>query len=169
MKELLSALFCLSLATVSFGQVPTSSPREIPLTATDVKKRVDEIIERANQHFRIAKLALEDNKPKQGREEFDKAVDEILLSGLDVRANDRLNAFYLELVERIHREEIPLIKLGSNATPGVVYQASPSPTPVIGFKEQKLDTSNDRLSQPIAQPPKDAILVQGFWLGMDLE
>jgi LysM repeat protein len=69
---------------------------------------VEQVIERANDHFRKGKLALEDNKPGQARDEFDKAVDEILMSGLDVRASPRLQAFYQELVERIYREEVPL-------------------------------------------------------------
>ena len=37
-----------------------------------------------------------------------RAVDSILESGLDVRASQRLQSFYLELVERIYREEVPL-------------------------------------------------------------
>ena len=34
----------------------------------------------------------------EARDEFDKAVDEVLTSGLDVRADQRLQTFYLELV-----------------------------------------------------------------------
>ena len=62
----------------------------------------------AEDHFRKGKLNLEDNKRDQARDEFDKAVDTILESGLDVRASQRLQNFYLELVERIYREEVPL-------------------------------------------------------------
>jgi hypothetical protein len=70
---------------------------------------VDQVIERANDHFRKGKLDIEDNKREQARDEFDKAVDEILMSGLDVRASQRLQTFYLELVEKIYREEVALI------------------------------------------------------------
>ena len=69
---------------------------------------VEQVIQSANDHFRKGKLHLEDNKPSQARDEFDKAVDEILMSGLDVRGSPRLQAFYQELVERIYREEVPL-------------------------------------------------------------
>src|SRR5207247_7384575 len=72
--------------------------------------RIDQVIERANDHFRKGKLNLEDNKRYEARDEFDKAVDEVLTSGLDVRANQRLQTFYLELVERIYREEVPMIQ-----------------------------------------------------------
>src|SRR5882672_12180232 len=85
-----------------------SSAREIQTEIQKTDPRVDQIIERANDHFRKGKLNLEDNKRDQARDEFDKAVDSILESGLDVRASQRLQGFYLELVERIYREEVPL-------------------------------------------------------------
>src|SRR6185503_15328908 len=72
------------------------------------------------------KLNLEDSKREQARDEFDKAVDEILMSGMDVRASQRLQMFYLELVERIYREEVPLIQ--QSATP-VIAQAPANQKP----------------------------------------
>ena len=57
-----------------------------------------------------ASLISKTTSATQARDEFDKAVDEILMSGLDVRANQRLQTFYLELVERIYREEVPMIQ-----------------------------------------------------------
>jgi len=89
---------------------------------------VDRVIERANDHFRKGKLNLEDNKREQARDEFDKAVDEILTSGLDVRASQRLQTFYLELVEKVYREEVPLIQAApqQNVAP-VVAQSAPNP------------------------------------------
>src|SRR6476661_9919395 len=86
-----------------------SSAREIPTEVQKNEGRVDQVIERANDHFRKGKLNLEDSKREQARDEFDKAVDEILMSGLDVRASQRLQTFYLELVEKVYREEVPLI------------------------------------------------------------
>src|SRR5438876_3700858 len=93
------------------AQIPGgSSAREIPTEVQKTDTRVDQVIERANDHFRKGKLNLEDNKREQARDEFDKAVDAILQSGLDVRANQRLQIFYLELVEKIYREEVPVIQ-----------------------------------------------------------
>src|SRR5207253_7155001 len=93
------------------AQIPGgSSAREIPTEVQKTDTLVDQVIERANDHFRKGKLNLEDNKREQARDEFDKAVDEILMSGLDVRASQRLQTYYLELVERIYREEVPLLQ-----------------------------------------------------------
>ena len=72
------------------AQIPGgSSAREIPTEVQKTDVRVDQIIERANAHFKQGKLNLEDNKREQARDEFDKAIDEILMSGLDVRASQR--------------------------------------------------------------------------------
>ncbi|HVS20886.1 MAG TPA: transglycosylase SLT domain-containing protein [Pyrinomonadaceae bacterium] len=111
------------------AQGPTgSSARDIPTEVQKSDTRVDQIIERANAHFKQGKLNLEDNKREYARDEFDKAVDEILMSGLDVRASQRLQTFYLELVEKVYREEVPLIQAAppQNATP-VVAQGAPNP------------------------------------------
>src|SRR5881227_1019343 len=111
------------------AQIPSgSSAREIPNEVQKTDGRVDQVIERASDHFRKGKLNLEDDKREQARDEFDKAVDEILMSGLDVRASQKLQTFYLELVEKVYREEVPLIQLTpqQNATP-VVAQGAPNP------------------------------------------
>ena len=96
-------------ATIKAQGPAGSSAREIPTEVQKAEPRVDQVIDRANDHFRKGKLNLEDNKREQARDEFDKAVDEILMSGLDVRASQRLQTFYLELVERIYRE-VPILQ-----------------------------------------------------------
>jgi membrane-bound lytic murein transglycosylase D len=135
-----------------------SGGREIQTEVQKADPRIDKVIERANDHFRKGKLNLEDNKRYEARDEFDKAVDEVLTSGLDVRANQRLQTFYLELVERIYREEVPLIQTAptqqQNATPVVaqsaptanaekveVAQAQDPKTVQIGFRQQGFETS----------------------------
>lgn len=120
-----SVLFAVALTTpaVIQAQGPAgSSARDIQTEVQKNEPRVDQIIERANDHFRKGKLNLEDNKREQARDEFDKAVDAILMSGMDVRSSQRLQTYYLELVERIYREEVPLTQLAPNATT-VVAQA----------------------------------------------
>src|SRR5713226_4693204 len=155
-----SALFAataLFFPVIIQAQIPGgSSAREIPTEVQKTDARVDQVIERANDHFRKGKLNLEDNKRDQARDEFDKAVDEILMSGLDVRGSQRLQTFYLELVEKVYREEVPLIQATpqQNATP-VVAQGPANPKAdqtevartqqpkqvMIGFRQQGFDPS----------------------------
>src|SRR3989442_6928944 len=114
----------LFLPAINQAQIPGgSSAREIPTEVQKTDGRVDQVIERANDHFRKGKLNLEDDKREQARDEFDKAVDEILMSGLDVRANQRLQTFYLELVEKIYRDEVPLIQQPQPTAIPVIAQA----------------------------------------------
>src|SRR6185295_7299992 len=137
-----------------FGQIPAgSSARDIPTAVQQAETQVSRVITAAELHFRQGKLNLEDNKRDQARDEFDKAVDSILESGLDVRASQRLQGFYLELVERIYREEVPLgrapVQGNQNVTELVAQNgaaaADPAPQknepPQIGFRDQKFEPS----------------------------
>ncbi len=138
-----------------YGQIPGgSSARDIPTAVQQSEQHVSRVITTAEDHFRKGKLNLEDNKRSQARDEFDKAIDSILESGLDVRANHRLQNFYLELVERIYREEVPLGRgpIQPNVTE-LVAQNTATPqekveTPLIGFHEQRFEPSPlDELSK----------------------
>ena len=150
-------LATLTGSTVStFAQIPVaSSARTIPTEVEQSEVRIAQIIARAEDHFRKGKLNLEDNKRNQAREEFDRAVDSILESGFDVRASQRLQTYYLELVERIYREEVPLqqpsapvnTQLVAQNTQTQDQQKTPPPAPV-GFRDQTFEPSPlDELSK----------------------
>ena len=144
-------------AASTFAQIPVaSSARTIPTEVEQSESRIAQIMTRAEDHFRKGKLNLEDNKRDQARQEFDKAVDSILESGFDVRASQRLQTYYLELVERIYREEVPLQQ---NVAPSpvnaqLVAQNTQDPAtqkpvpPQVGFRDQKFEPSPlDELSK----------------------
>jgi membrane-bound lytic murein transglycosylase D len=150
----LAALFAAgSLYPTVIQAQSTSGAREIQTEVQKNEPRIDQVIERANDHFRKGKLNLEDNKRDQARDEFDKAVDEVLMSGLDVRASQRLQTFYLELVERIYREEVPLTQITpqqhaapviAQGTPEKTQEPAKTPEPkqvVIGFHQQEFEPS----------------------------
>jgi len=151
---LLTAL--VATAASSYAQIPAaSSARSIPTEVEQSEARIAQIIARAEDHFRKGKLNLDDSKREQAREEFDKAVDSILESGYDVRASQKLQTYYLELVERIYREEVPLQQQSSTATSLVAQntqtqeptQQKPTP-PQVGFRDQKFEPSPlDELSK----------------------
>ena len=142
-------------AVSSFAQIPVaSSARTIPSEVEQSEGRVNQIIARAEDHFRKGKLNLEDNKRNQAREEFDRAVDSILESGFDVRASQRLQTYYLELVERIYREEVPLQQPIAPVNTQLVAQNTQTqeqktpPPSQVGFRDQKFEPSPlDELSK----------------------
>src|ERR1041384_6498481 len=102
-------LAALLLPSVSLrAQVAQQSYlRNTPSEIEREDPRVSRIIEDAEKHFRIGELNLKDQKRQAAREEFDKAVDTVLESGMDVRSNPRLNRYYVELVEKVYRYEVP--------------------------------------------------------------
>ena len=149
----------------SFAQIPAApSARSIPSEVEQSDGRVSQIIARAEDHFRKGKLNLEDSKREQARDEFDKAVDSILESGFDVRANQKLQTYYLELVERIYREEVPLQAptAPNNAAMTLVAQNTQdqkTPPPAqIGFRDQRFEPSPlDELSKLVLTEEEKAV------------
>ena len=149
---LLTAL--VATAASSYAQIPAaSSARSIPTEVEQSEARIAQIIARAEDHFRKGKLNLDDRKREQAREEFDKAVDSILESGYDVRASHKLQTYYLELVERIYREEVPLQQPVNSTLVAQNTQTQEPETqkafpPQIGFRDQKFEPSPlDELSK----------------------
>ncbi len=135
-------------AATAVAQIPVaSSARTIPSEVEQSEGRISQIMTRAEDHFRRGKLNLEDNKREQAREEFDKAIDSILESGFDVRASQKLQTYYLELVERIYREEVPTQLPNAAVNAQLVAQNTqtqdpkPAPAPQIGFRDQKFEPS----------------------------
>ncbi len=160
-----AALLLVLVAPAAFvsAQIPTgSSARSIPTEVEIADARAQQVIAKAEDHYKRGKLNLDDNRREQARDEFDKSVDVILESGMDVRANQRLQTYYLELVERIYRLEVPNQPyvqpvqqgglLASNVVPvstgggGEIKQNQTIAQ--IGFREQKFEPSPlDELSK----------------------
>ncbi|MEP6707652.1 MAG: transglycosylase SLT domain-containing protein [Pyrinomonadaceae bacterium] len=170
-RWIIRAILCGTFFTPAIIQAQIPAGSSARTTPTEVEKsggRVDQIIARAEDHFRKGKLNLEDSKREQARDEFDKAVDSILESGLDVRGNQRLQTFYLELVERVYREEVPNMPLTSQPTvllaaqntsnlqpqPTETSRKTEQPAPLqIGFRQQQFEPSPlDELSKLILTP-----------------
>src|ERR671928_758188 len=105
-------LFALIFASATLSvraQIPTA-PSLRSSTPSDIERdagTVAQLIERAEAHYRQGELNLKDRNPEAARAEFDKAVDTLLESGMDVRANPRLQTYYLELVQRVYLLEVP--------------------------------------------------------------
>src|SRR3982750_1052007 len=95
-------------ATNLYAQIPAgSSARSIPTEVEKMDARASQVITQAEARFKEGELHLKAGEREQAREKFDKAVDTILESGMDVRASQRLQTYYLELVERVYRLEVP--------------------------------------------------------------
>ncbi|HEY9405655.1 MAG TPA: transglycosylase SLT domain-containing protein [Pyrinomonadaceae bacterium] len=161
-------LSLLAIFTTLFSPVSTAYAQSLPsslrTTVNDVERdnpRVLQIMEKAEQHYRLGELNLKDKNVDAARAEFDKAVDSVLESGMDVRSNPKLQTFYLQLVERVYRMEVAMppvpaqtgnqqvaqiVNVSTNATTDI---ASAVPAQQPGFlREQKFEPSPlDELSR----------------------
>lgn len=156
---LLGALLAPSLPVAA--QTPSASALRGAQTEIERQEaRVSQIIARAESLFKQGEINLRDNRREQARDDFDKAVDLILESGFDVRANPRLRDYYLQLVERIYRLEVPQIAPATTASAAasgetLVAQAAP---PQIGFRQQTFEPSPlDELSRLTLTPEEENV------------
>jgi membrane-bound lytic murein transglycosylase D len=107
----LLAIFTTLVSPVSTAYAQGLTASSLRTTANDVERdnpRVLQIMEKAEQHYRLGELNLKDKNVDAARTEFDKAVDSVLESGMDVRSNPKLQTFYLQLVERVYRMEVAM-------------------------------------------------------------
>src|SRR3954464_1733643 len=154
---ILRAAFFVAIALSStnlYAQIPAgSSARSIPTDVEKVDARVTQLITQAEARFKEGELHLKAGEREQAREKFDKAVDTILESGMDVRASQRLQTYYLELVERVYRLEVPQqngprVELAQNKIQPASYTGQyqqqdekNEPQQIAGFKQQKFEPS----------------------------
>ncbi|HYG09482.1 MAG TPA: transglycosylase SLT domain-containing protein, partial [Pyrinomonadaceae bacterium] len=158
-------LSLLAIFTTLVSPVSTAYAQGLPsslrTTVNDVERdnpRVLQIMEKAEQHYKLGELNLKDKNMDAARAEFDKAVDSVLESGMDVRSNPKLQTFYLQLVERVYRMEVAMPPLPSKTggQPAQFVAASTGATNDVaavvqqpGFlREQKFEPSPlDELSR----------------------
>jgi len=76
------------------------------------------IIDRADEVFNRGEEAFSKGLPDIARRMFDQALDIVLQSGIDLRIDAKLAAYYRSLVDRIHKHE---------AQPGDVHEAEDRP------------------------------------------
>jgi membrane-bound lytic murein transglycosylase D len=150
-RFIVSAALAVSfLAPVLSVRAQVSTQSYLRNTPNEIERedpRVQQIIARSEDHFKRGELNLRDNKRAAARDEFDAAVDSVLESGMDVRSNPRLQRYYLELVERVYRLEVPAQAQPLRNTNNVQFvevaqQGGTQQTPAqVGFAEQKFEPS----------------------------
>jgi membrane-bound lytic murein transglycosylase D len=158
-----SVLFAVALFTpaVIQAQGPAgSSARDIQTEVQKEEPRVQRVIDKAEAYFNEAQLHLKANERYQAREKFDKAVDEILMSGLDVRSNRALHDYYLRLIERVYRIEVPLTQNPQDVAIPVVAKREPdgkSETTEVAKTEQPKPQQIGFVQQGFEPSPLDPL------------
>ncbi|MCI0487716.1 MAG: transglycosylase SLT domain-containing protein [Blastocatellia bacterium] len=101
-------IFIISLlltGALASEEVLGQSPQQSPSQERNLYVDLGAIIERAEANYRKGEEAFAKSQLALSRRYFNKAIDEILLSGVDIKSNSRLEAYYRDLVSRIHKHE----------------------------------------------------------------
>ncbi len=91
-------------STTSDGRTNTK-----PAEAEQAEARVQRVTSDAGRYFKQGLLNLQDNRRPQAREDFDKAVEVFLISGINLSSNNNAKArdCYNQLIETVYRMEYP--------------------------------------------------------------
>ncbi len=177
---LLALASTLQLAPLPLVRAQGLTPSLRSNAPSDIERddpRVKQIIDRAESHYKLGELNLKDRNQEAARTEFDKAVDAVLEAGMDVRSNPRLQTYYLQLVERVYRMEVPgqqsssatqIARVGApqpqagGATGGAINDAVTPIIPPVGFlREQKFEPSPlDELSRLELTPEEKQVTTE---------
>ncbi len=97
--------------SLAFGQVTdsVSSGRNDAKTpeAVEAERKMTELTFKAGVSFKQGLLNMQDNRRPQAGEDFNKAVETFLMSGVNVSRNPKLQNCYNQLIETIYRIEFP--------------------------------------------------------------
>ncbi|HJQ69141.1 MAG TPA: transglycosylase SLT domain-containing protein [Blastocatellia bacterium] len=112
---LLPLILIVTIATPqAFAQSAPQSPSDASQT----------LIDRAESLYRQGADAHRKGLPDDARKFFDQAVDALLLSGIDLRSDAKLDAYYRDLLNRIHKYEAqPDDDHGEDVRPEIVETA----------------------------------------------
>ena len=128
----------------------------------DLSSVVRRLIETSTHHFQRAEAAWRAGQLEQARRDYDRALDLVLESGIDIRTSPALRQHYLYLVEQTYQRQLALTASSGQedgATRGFGQQVfTPSPLDEL----TKLDLTKEELSS--ATPDQARSTVQAAHL-----
>jgi membrane-bound lytic murein transglycosylase D len=141
---------CLSIILTSclypvYAQVrgAISNHNEIVAEVSPRNPEIQRVIERSNSYFQSAEVNFKDGNFDKARREYDKAVDIVLESGIDVRSDPRLQQHYQNLVEHIFQRQMTLMA-AAPAAPVAEVAATDGPQEPAAQPNPQEKQSSDR-------------------------
>jgi membrane-bound lytic murein transglycosylase D len=124
---------------------PLSS--SVPTEVRQYNQEIQKIIDRAEERFQAGEIHFDKGEYREARRAWDRAIDIILESGVDVRSDQRLQQCYQKLVDTVFQRQLALIKV-SPAQPLPAAESTFSGSSVISQATQIPETTD-------AQNPKE--------------
>ncbi len=147
----LALIYCLHTSPV-YAQGRSANP-DITAEQSPRNQEIQRVIERSNGYFQSAEVSFKDGNFDKARREYDRAVDTVLESGIDVRSDARLQQHYQNLVERIFQRQMTLMAGPTGPAVSDVAQNGDNP-PQSGAANKTQDRpSSDRgFGQQVYEP-----------------
>lgn len=127
---------CLSIDSYAQGRGASSNGTD--LTVDHRSTEIQRVIDRSTSLFQSAEGNFKDGNFEKARREYDRALDIVLESGIDVRSDSRLQQHYQALVDNVFRRQMTLLT------------AMPSTNNAIAFSEELQQTQ-----QPASKNQQD--------------
>lgn len=102
---ILATCCCVALTVSVLAQAPADTAIR--------NQEAQRVIERSNTYFQSGEANFKDGNYDRARREYDRAIDIVLESGLDIRNDARLQEHYKGLVDQIYQRQMTLL----SATP----------------------------------------------------
>jgi membrane-bound lytic murein transglycosylase D len=105
----LSLMATLNPTASAQGRGVSSNGNEVPADVAIRNQEIQRVIERSTSYFQSAEVNFKEKNIDRARREYDRALDIVLESGLDVRSDARLMRYYQNLVDQIFQRQITLL------------------------------------------------------------
>ncbi|MDX2034851.1 MAG: transglycosylase SLT domain-containing protein [Blastocatellia bacterium] len=125
----------LILATPSFGQGGPGFTADLSQRSSDLQR----VIERSNSYFQSGEANFKDGNFDKARREYDRAIDIVLESGVDIRSDARLQQHYNNLVDHIFQRQMTLLSAAPGGGAEVAVAAGPQDPAQVAQEKQPAD------------------------------
>lgn len=132
---------CLFISSVAQGRGAASNGNEFSIDPRSAE--IQRVIERSTGYFHSGEANFKDGNFDKARREYDRAIDIVLESGIDVRSDSRLQQHYQSLVDNVFRRQMTLLS-AAPATTNVVATAEDLQTQTPSLAQTPSDKSADK-------------------------
>lgn len=105
----LSLFLLLGAQAYAQGRGAATITNDLPPDGTHRNSEIQRVIERSNGYFQSGEVNYKDGNFDRARREYDRAIDTVLESGLDVRSDARLQQHYQALVDQVFQRQMTLM------------------------------------------------------------
>lgn len=129
---------CLSISSLAQGRGAASNGNDSSIDPRSAE--IQRVIDRSTGYFASGEANFKDGNFDKARREYDRSIDLVLESGIDVRSDARLQQHYQALVDNVFRRQMTLLS------------AMPSATPAQGNNNVAINNASQQTAQQTPPP-----------------